>query len=236
MGGHPVKRYKHLFFDLDHTLWDFETNSRDTLRDLFVDERLSERGVPDAEAFIEVYEEINAALWQRYERGRLHKDVLRVLRFRNALLQFGVKDNELVERLGRDYLDNCPMRPALLPGAKDLLNDLDGIYRMHIITNGFHEVQHVKLASSAITKHFDLVLTSEMAGARKPDPRIFESALKRTKATAKESLMIGDSILADMEGARRAGWDHAHFAPRGDHDPQATYGLQRLSDLRAILL
>lgn len=231
-----MKRYGHLFFDLDHTLWDFEANSRATLRELFFAERLVERGIPDAEQFIDAYEGINQALWDRYENGHMNKDVLRVLRFRNTLLLFGIKDEHMAVRMGREYLALCPLKAALIPGALPLLQDLHGRYRMHIITNGFDEVQHVKLKSSALTEYFDVVLTSELAGARKPDPRIFAAALKRAKATAENSLMIGDNARADMEGARNAGWDHAHFAPHAPADPQATYGLQHLDDLRAVLL
>jgi putative hydrolase of the HAD superfamily len=231
-----MKRYTHLFFDLDHTLWDFESNSRETLRELHAMERLADRGIPDAADFIDTYEEINHALWQRYESGHLDRHVLRVLRFRNTLLRYGLKDEALAVRLGRDYLALSPKRSTLFPGAKELLADLTERYKLHIITNGFEEVQHLKLASSGIQDHFDLVLTSERAGARKPDPRIFAAALKHTKARAEESMMIGDSVPADMEGARGAGWDHAHFAPNGGGDEQATYVLRRLDDLRAILL
>ncbi len=231
-----MKRYAHLFFDLDHTLWDFETNSRHTLRELHEAEKLTDQGVEDVEEFIDAYEEVNHGLWQRYESGQLDRNVLRVLRFRNTLLRFGVKDEALAVRMGRDYLALTPKRTALMPGARELLGDLRGKYRIHIITNGFHEVQREKIASSGLEDHFDLVLSSEMAGARKPDPRIFAAALKRTKATSEESLMIGDSVPADMEGARAAGWDHAHFAPHGTADEQATYVLRRLDDLRAILL
>lgn len=231
-----MKRYGHLFFDLDHTLWDFEANSRATLREIFLTERLAERGVADPEEFIDTYEEINQVLWDRYENGNLNKEVLRVLRFRNTLLRFGIKDGPMAERMGRDYLASCPLKGSLMPGALQLLQDLHGRYRMHIITNGFDEVQHVKLKSSAIAGYFDVVLTSEMAGARKPDPRIFAAALKRTKANAGDSLMIGDNVRADMEGARNAGLDHAHFAPNAPIDPQATYVLKHLDDLRAVLL
>lgn len=231
-----MKRYAHLFFDLDHTLWDFETNSRHTLRELYHAEHLQQLGVSSADEFIDAYEEVNHGLWQRYESGQLGRDVLRVLRFRNTLLRFGVKDEALTARMGYDYLALTPQRTALIPGARDLLEDLRGRYRLHIITNGFHEVQQVKIACSGLGDYFDLVLSSEMAGARKPDPRIFAAALKRTKGTAQESLMIGDSVPADMEGARGAGWDHAHFAPLGQADEQATYVLRRLDDLRGILL
>jgi putative hydrolase of the HAD superfamily len=231
-----MNRYAHLFFDLDHTLWDFEANSRATLRELYGSEALVDRGVPDADAFIEVYEEVNSGLWQRYENGHLDKAVLRVLRFRNSLLQFGVKDEKLAVRMGREYIELCPKKPTLVEGALPLLEDLQAHYRMHIITNGFEEVQHVKLAHSALRPFFDVVLTSEQAQARKPHPKIFAVALQRAKATAENSLMIGDSVLADIQGARSAGWDQAHYAPGADHDPEATYGLQRLDDLRKILL
>ncbi|HNR54696.1 MAG TPA: YjjG family noncanonical pyrimidine nucleotidase [Flavobacteriales bacterium] len=231
-----MRRYRHLFFDLDHTLWDFETNSRDTLRDLHALERLVDRGIPDAAAFIDAYEEINHGLWKRYESGHIDRSVLRVLRFRNTLLRFGVKDERLADRMGRDYLALTPKRKALMPGARELLADLGSLYRIHVITNGFHEVQEEKIASSGLGHHFDLVLSSEMAGAKKPDPRIFRAALERTKASAGESLMIGDNPEADIAGARNAGWDQAHFAPNGGGDERATYVLGRLDDLRTILL
>lgn len=231
-----MKRYAHLFFDLDHTLWDFETNSRETLRELHSTERLVDRGIPDASDFIDAYEEINQGLWKRYESGHIDRHVLRVLRFRNTLLSFGVKDEALADRMGHDYLAMTPKRTALMPGARELLTDLGGRYRIHIITNGFHEVQREKIASSALEHHFELVLSSEMAGAKKPDPRIFHAAMQRTKATPLDSLMIGDSVPADIIGARTAGWDQAHFAPNGGGDEEATYVLRRLDDLRAILL
>lgn len=231
-----MKRYRHLFFDLDHTLWDFETNSRETLRELHHAEDLISRGIPDATDFIDAYEEVNHGLWRRYEAGHIDRHVLRVLRFRNTLLRFGVKDEVLATRLGHDYLAMTPKRTALMPGARQLLTDLSAHYRIHIITNGFHEVQQEKIASSGLGHHFDLVLSSEMAGAKKPDARIFSVALDRTKAKAEESLMIGDSVPADIEGARGAGWDQAHFAPNGGGDAEATYVLARLDDLRAILL
>ncbi|MBP6643651.1 MAG: hypothetical protein KA186_11215, partial [Flavobacteriales bacterium] len=107
-----MKKYEHLFFDLDHTLWDFETNSRDTLTELYEAERLVELGIPSAAEYIAAYEEINAGLWARYENGTLDKAVLRVLRFRNSLLHFGVKDRGLSERMGRDYIEHCPRKPA----------------------------------------------------------------------------------------------------------------------------
>ena len=231
-----MKDYRHIFFDLDHTLWDFTSNSRETLRELFEEEDLAEKGVPDADQFILSYEEVNQGLWGRYQAGSLNKEVMRVLRFRNALLRFGVKDGALSDRLGRSYLQRCPQKTRLMPGALDLLNELGDRYRLHVITNGFEEVQAIKIKSSGIMHFFAEVISSEKAGARKPDPRIFDHALQRTKAQVPECLMIGDDLNADMIGARRAGWDHVHFAAACDPDPEATYAVRAMSELRRILL
>lgn len=231
-----MKKYAHIFWDLDHTLWDFTANSRATLAELYDHEELAAKGIPDAASFIDAYEEVNQVLWSIYEKGLLKKEVLRVLRFHNTLIQFGISDNRTAERMGRDYLDICPRKPLLVPGALALLQDLDPHYKMHIITNGFEEVQHVKLACSGITEFFDVVLTSEQAGARKPDPRIFHHALQLAKADQQNSLMVGDNPEADMAGARNAGWDHAHYAGETAECNLSTFRLKHLDDLRPILL
>jgi len=230
-----MKRYRHLFFDLDHTLWDFRANSRETLRELLTAHDMLARGVPDAEAFIAVYEEINHGLWAEHGAGRMPKEVMRVLRFRRALQHFGVVDGRLPGKLSEEYLAQCPLKPALMPGTAELLDALDGQYRMHIITNGFEEVQHVKLAHSGIAQLFDVVLTSERAGAAKPSAAIFTEALKRTGAKAAESLMIGDNAETDMLGARLAGWDQAHYHAETDPDPQATHRFAHHDELRRLL-
>ncbi len=231
-----MKRYRHIFFDLDHTLWDFRSNSRDTLTELYHDERLELRGIPSATELIDAYEEVNQVLWLRYEAGHLPKEVLRVLRFRNALLRFGVKDEVMAVRMGRNYLERCPQRTKLMPGVASLLEDLDRDHALHIITNGFDEVQRIKLDGSGIGQRFRVVLTSEKAGARKPDPRIFARAMKDAGARDGECLMVGDDRRTDMAGARGAGWDHAHFAAETDPDPLATYRIMHMDDLRPILL
>lgn len=230
-----MKRYTHLFFDLDHTLWDFRTNSRLVLRTLFNELDLAGHGLPDAEALIEVYEEINAGLWKRMERGQLDKEVMRVLRFRNTLLRFGVKDERLSKRMGHEYLHRTPLMNGLFPGTMDVLNQLRPRFGMHIITNGFELTQATKLKSSGLRPLFDHVITSEGAGVGKPDPRIFEKALRLVKADAKDCLMIGDSVSADMVGARSVGMDHVHFHPEEDGDPEATYRIRRMEELRPIL-
>lgn len=232
-----MKRYRHLFFDLDHTLWDFTANSRATLKELFDEQDLISMGVPDAGSFIEVYEEVNLGLWGRYESGHIPKQVLRVLRFRNTLRAFGVKSDRMATYLGHAYVERCPQRGQLMPGTLELLEDLHGDHRLHVITNGFDEVQQVKLKSSGLSRFFDVVLTSEKAGARKPDLRIFEIAMKRARVGGvSECLMIGDNALADMGGARNAGWDHVHYAAEAEPDPLATFRVRHMDELRGILL
>lgn len=231
-----MKRYGHLFFDLDHTLWDFRTNSRETLSELIVAHGLLDRGIASAEDFIAVYEEINRSLWSQLSTGRMPKDVLRVLRFRTALQHFGIADGRLPGLLSEEYLEHCPRKSALMPGAAELLDELSGRYRLHIITNGFEETQAVKLRSSGLHGLFDVVLTSERAGAAKPHAAIFDEALRRSGAAAEESLMIGDNVDADMQGARNAGWDHAHYTAETEPDLLATYRIAHLSELRALLV
>lgn len=230
-----MRRYAHLFFDLDHTLWDFRSNSRQALHELVDAHGLIARGLPDAGAFIEAYEEINAALWAEHGAGRMPKEVLRVLRFRSALQRFGIADGRLAGRLAEAYLELSPRKTALMPGAQELLDAVKGRYRLHIITNGFEEVQRVKLACSGLEGRFDVVLTSERAGAAKPQPAIFNHALRLAKAAPEESLMIGDSAEADMQGARLAGLDHAHYHAETEPDPQATMRIAHHDDLRRLL-
>lgn len=230
-----MKAYHHLFFDLDHTLWDFQRNSRAVLTELCEEYLKGQYGL-DAEAFIPVYEEVNAALWVQLDGGIIPKEVLRALRFKQALERFGVEDGTLARRLEECYLDRCPERALLMPGALKLLQDLQPHYHMHIITNGFTEVQTVKLSTSGIREYFQVVLTSEMAGASKPSARIFRHALRSAGAKVHESLMIGDNARSDIAGGRNAGLDQVHFVPEEEGDPEATFRIKHLDELRSILL
>lgn len=229
-------RYTDIFFDLDHTLWDFRTNSRTTLQQLFSALELERHGVPGVEEFITVYEEINAQLWERLESGSMPKEVLRVMRFHHSLRAFGVQERRLAARLSAAYLEQCPRKTALMPGARELLTDLHGRYRLHVITNGFEEVQSVKLGHSGIAGFFHSVVTSEAAGARKPDARIFRHAQRGAAKGDNRFLMVGDNAVADVAGARAVGWDQAHYTPEGEPDPLATYRVRHFNELRPVLL
>ncbi|MBK8341736.1 MAG: noncanonical pyrimidine nucleotidase, YjjG family [Flavobacteriales bacterium] len=232
-----MKKYRHIFFDLDHTLWDLRTNSRETLHELFIELDLERSGVPDADALITVYEDINADLWRRYEAGRIPKEVLRVLRFRNTLMSFGVTGSRSAERLAHEFLERCPRKGRLNPGVLALLDALIPHHALHVITNGSLEVQQVKLRSSGISDLFQVVLTSEQAAAAKPDPRIFHKALDLAGASAGESLMVGDDPRNDIEGARGVGMDQAHYVVAPEESPASgsTYRFAHFDELRDLL-
>ncbi len=218
--------YEHIFFDLDHTLWDFTTNSRATLAELHADLNLEAEGVPDAEQLIAAYEEVNREVWGQYEQGHIPKEVMRVLRFRTTLQRFGVTLRKLPETMSHEYLERSPQRTVLFPGVVELLQDLSSHYRLHIITNGFHEVQQVKIKSSGIEEFFQEMISSERAGASKPSPTIFAHALKRSGAQASSSLMVGDNVISDMLGARQAGlvWIRPTSRPRPSRIPWPPIG------------
>ena len=230
-----MTHYRHIFFDLDHTLWDFDTNSRAVLTELHAGSELQDRGIA-VEDLIAIHGSVNAALWTKFDAGQIPKEVMRAMRFRHVLRHFGIRDEALARTLSTAYLERCPRQTMLNPGALDLLNDLRPRYGLHIITNGFAEVQDMKLRSSGIRALFDVVLTSEQAQASKPSQRIFRHALRSAGAQAGSSLMIGDNAKADIAGARGAGIDQAHYAQSGDGDPLATYRIAHFDELRPILL
>ncbi|MBL7962328.1 MAG: YjjG family noncanonical pyrimidine nucleotidase [Flavobacteriales bacterium] len=231
-----MKAYRHLFFDLDHTLWDFRTNSRETLTELHTELDLADAGVPDAEGFVDAYEEVNSDLWRSYESGRLDKATMRVLRFRTTLGLFGVRDDKLARSLSAEYLERCPRRTALMPGARELLELVRDRHRLHVITNGFEQTQRTKLESADVAHYFDVVLTSERAGAAKPSAVIFGRALGLAGARVEDALMVGDDPRTDMAGGRACGMDQAHYHPAHDPDPLATYRIAHLSELGGLLL
>lgn len=232
-----MPKFEHIFFDLDHTLWDFVTNSRETLGELHKDFELSEFGIDRGE-FIEVYEEINQSLWDQYSIGKIDKAVLRVLRFRKAFAQFGIADNRLSNSFGKAYVDQCPRKSALMPGAIELLDWLYGEAQVPlcVITNGFSEVQEVKMKQSGITHYFDAVITSELAGAKKPSKRIFEVALRRMDAKPERGLMVGDNQVADIIGANQVGMQTIHLDVHDKHEGSpATMRVSTLEHVRPWL-
>jgi putative hydrolase of the HAD superfamily len=170
--------YQHLFFDLDHTLWDFEMNSKDTLWDLYQRFGLIEKGIIDFEAFFNQYIQHNHLLWERYTKGFLKQEELRWKRIYLSLLDFKIADEPLSKAMSSTYLDILPNKTGLFPYTIEILTYLkEKGYRMHLITNGFESVQLKKIKNTKIESFFEQIITSEASNSLKPHKEIFEYAL-----------------------------------------------------------
>jgi putative hydrolase of the HAD superfamily len=229
-------KYKHLFFDLDHTLWDFEANSRQTLEELYHSMQLQQKGVHDFNLFHKNYLVHNDKLWERYRNGFIKVDELRWKRMWLTLLDFKIGNEVLAREMGNRFLDHLPTRKILFPYAIELLDYLTAKnYQLHLITNGFEKTQHSKLENSGLKKFFKQVITSESSNSLKPHKEIFEYALQKTGAQKQESIMIGDSIEVDIQGAMNAGIDQIyvnHLSIEPAIKP--TYTVHSLKELKAI--
>lgn len=199
---------KHIFFDLDHTLWDFDRNSKLTFEQIFKELDI-EILIDD---FLEVYMPINLKYWRLFRENKILKKDLRYKRLKEAfdVLKYDASDN-LIDKISENYIKYLPNHNYLFEGTFEILDYLVQKYELHIITNGFEEVQNVKLKKSGIDKYFKRIITSECIGVKKPNPKIFEYALKQANAKANNSIMIGDSYEADIEGAINVGMSAIHF-------------------------
>lgn len=230
------KQYKHIFFDLDHTLWDFDRNSAATLQRLYTEYQLDNLGITDFNDFLHKYDAHNQKLWDRFRKGFIRREELRWKRFWLTMLEFGIADVNLAHELSSAYLEILPTQTQLLPYAKEVLNHCKGKYTLHLITNGFDLTQRMKLQYSGIGGYFTEIITSERSHAMKPHPTIFEYALTATGATLDDCIMIGDALEVDVLGAKEAGWDHVYYNPAQlAHEHQLTYEVSCLSKLMGIL-
>ncbi|MBO9683468.1 MAG: YjjG family noncanonical pyrimidine nucleotidase [Flavisolibacter sp.] len=230
-------KYKHLFFDLDHTLWDFDANARVTLQQLHIDLNLVDKGIHDFDIFYKNYLVHNEKLWERYRNGYIRQEELRLKRMWLTLLDFKIADEALARQLSELFLQLLPTRTILFPDTKEVLQYLtDKGYQLHLITNGFELVQHGKLKSSGINHFFKEVITSEGSNSLKPKKEIFVYALNKAGATAEESLMIGDSIEVDIAGAIAAGIDQVHVNHiNAEQSLIPTYTVTELKQLKEFL-
>lgn len=204
---------RHLFFDLDRTLWDFDKNSERALTVLF-DETQSVHQLPSFHKFNQVYKEINASLWKKYGKGKISKEELRDSRFQKAFFKLGINNPELNTYFNDEYLRISPLQTEMFPHTIETLKELKGEgYLLHIITNGFKEVQLTKLENCSILPFFDTIVSSEEIGINKPDIRIFQHAMSLADAEPNQSVMIGDDMNVDVMGAERAGMSGIHFDP-----------------------
>jgi len=232
-------KYKHIFFDLDHTLWDFEANASLVLEELYHNHGLLNRGVHSYEDFYKNFSIHNDKLWDRFRKGFINRNELRVKRFRMTLLDFKIGDDKLCEIMGAQFLELLPTKTLLFPHAKEVLEYLAAKnYPMHLITNGFELTQLHKMRSSGIDHFFTHVITSESAGSLKPYREIFDFAVTQAAATVDSSIMIGDGLEIDVLGAQNVGMDQVYFNPlcvECESKVIPTYTIRSLHELKEIL-
>jgi putative hydrolase of the HAD superfamily len=229
--------YKDLFFDLDHTLWDFETNSKETIQELYNTHHLADLGIVDFDGFYSTYSAHNHRLWDRYTKGYIKQEELRWKRVYLSLLDFKVANEPLAKEMSQSYLEILPNKKHLFPYTIEILEYLkQKDYKMHLITNGFESVQFKKIKNSGLQDYFIEVITSEASNSLKPQKEIFEYALKNANASIEESIMIGDNESADIQGGINIGMDtifvnHIQVVPT----VPATYTITHLKELENIL-
>jgi putative hydrolase of the HAD superfamily len=232
----PCQKYKHIFFDLDRTLWDFDAAAEVAFERIYQKYHLQELGIPNAHEFHEVYHPLNERLWDLYREDKITKDYLNRTRFVLPLEHYGIHDTDLADHLSEDYVYWSPRIVRLVPGTIELLDYLKPKYHLHLITNGFQEVQHTKLSGSGLEPYFETLTVSEEVGVKKPNPEIFHYALQKAHATAEESLVIGDEMAVDIDGARAAGIDQIFFNPSGKEvTGERTFEVRSLVEIKEIL-
>ncbi len=221
-----------IFFDLDHTLWDFDRNSALTFERILKDHDIT----IDITHFLKVYVPVNLAYWKLYREDKIDQDTLRFSRLHDSFTSLGhTLPKEMISSLAKDYIAHLTGFNHLFPFAIDILEYLKPDYRLHIITNGFKETQEKKLRNSGILTYFDKVVNSEMAGVKKPNPLIFELALELAGTTPARALMIGDSLEADILGARAVGLHTLHFNAHGESTNDHGQMITDLSEIKTYL-
>ncbi|MFN8249053.1 MAG: YjjG family noncanonical pyrimidine nucleotidase [Ferruginibacter sp.] len=228
--------YKHLFFDLDHTLWDFDTNAKYSLSEIYAEFDLDKNVTPVFDDFYQKYIYHNEILWDRYQKGFITADELKWRRMWRTLLDFKIGDEELAKKLSSRFLEILPVQKAVFPHTIEILEYLtEKKYQVHLITNGFEKTQWSKIRNSGLDRFITHMITSEASNSLKPKKEIFDYALNKAGASLKESIMIGDNLEADIQGAMNAGMDTVfvnHINAVTDIKP--TYTVTHLQQLEAI--
>lgn len=226
---------KHIFFDLDRTLWDFETNSHKTLLEICVKYDLKKLGILNYIQFIKEYKIINEKLWNLYRLDKISQKDLRRERFQQTLELYNIKDSDLSEKIGEDYIEICPRKTKLYPYTFEVLDYLKSKYQLHIITNGFHKTQYIKLDFARLKPYFNQIITSEELGVKKPNPKIFKHALVQAKTIETESVYVGDDLIVDIVGCQNCGIDGVFFNPKKiEHQENPKYEISCLSELKGL--
>lgn len=228
--------YKHLFIDLDDTLWDTFNNNKESLKEVY-DIYEFDRSYASFEVFFDRWFPYNNHLWDLYRQDKISKQQLVTKRFEHMVEPMGITDPDFIQQLNKEFLQRSSSKSGLLPFALDILHYLQDKYTLHILSNGFREVQYKKMDNSGLTSFFDKIILSEDAGANKPSKDIFDYALSITNANREEVLMIGDSWEADIVGAHQSDihqvWYNPHRLCPSDFIP--TYEITNLQELQNIL-
>ncbi|SMC64420.1 YjjG family noncanonical pyrimidine nucleotidase [Cellulophaga tyrosinoxydans] len=221
-----------VFFDLDHTLWDFEKNSALTFEKI-----LSENQVTvDLDDFLKVYVPNNLIFWRLFREDKISKIDLRYQRLKVTFDSLGINVSDaVINHLSEEYIANLSSFNHLFPNAMEVLKYLKPKYQLHIITNGFQEVQDRKIRNSNIDSFFTHVINSEMAGVKKPNPVIFELALNKANTIPEKSLMIGDSLEADILGAKALGFHVLHFNAHNEERHNICDIITELDEIKSYL-
>ena len=223
---------KNVFFDLDHTLWDFERNSALTFELLFNKYKLD----IDINSFLKVYVPINLEYWRLYRNESISKEYLRFNRLNDAFKKLNIDvSSDLINKLSYDYIENLPKFNHLIDGAHELLLYLKNKYKLYLITNGFRNVQSNKLKNSGIGNFFLSIYDSESVGVKKPNPLIFNHALDDSGCIARESVMIGDSFEADIQGSLSVGMNAIHYVNFGEKEHKECIIVNNLLSIKKIL-
>ena len=226
-----ITSFSHLLFDLDHTLWDFERNSEETLRELYRENDLG-KGFGSEDDFLRIYHPINDSLWSAYGQGKITRKEVKYDRFALSLRKVGLVNSELAQYLAEEYVVRSPRKANLMPGALEVLEILSKTGTIIIVTNGFNEVQYRKIELSGLSPFVDKIITSENAGYQKPDSRFFDFLLKETGVQVDRGLMIGDNLITDIQGAKDYGFKTVFYNPLGKDDVVgATFEIERLLDI-----
>ncbi|MEO9511990.1 MAG: YjjG family noncanonical pyrimidine nucleotidase [Flavobacteriaceae bacterium] len=221
-----------IFFDLDHTLWDFERNSALTFKKILKENAVDV--VP--EDFLEVYVPINQAYWKLYREDKITQSELRHQRLKKSFegIEKTISDKS-IEILSQEYIAHLSSFTHLFPHTIEVLEYLAPRYKLHIITNGFQEIQEKKLKGSNIHNYFDQIIDSEMAGVKKPNPYIFKLAMEKAKVIPEKALMIGDNLEADIMGAQSVGMQALHFNAHSQPDYDLCLMINNLIEIKSIL-
>jgi putative hydrolase of the HAD superfamily len=230
-------KYRHLFFDLDHTLWDFDKNAKEALQDIYGTLALEEKGITPFDTFYTRYLHHNEILWSRYHKGFITSEELKWKRMWRTLLDFKLPSEPLAREMSVAFLEVLPEKKGVFPYTFEILDYLQNKgYVLHLITNGFEKTQWRKLNSSGLDKYFAEVITSEASNSVKPQKEIFDYALEKTGAAPEHSIMIGDNQEADIAGAVNAGWDSIFVNhTRLPVTVTPTYCIGHLKELEQIL-